>query len=97
MDQGLITYFLSTKSSVALVLKIRTMSRVVSVGGEGGYVVTMTCPVNSYKDNFVAAARTLATYSTNLYQVSDKHWALFQALGYGSQHSRQDTCPQRAH
>lgn len=34
MDQGLITYFLSTKSSIALVLKIRTMSRVVSVGGK---------------------------------------------------------------
>lgn len=51
MDQGLITYFLSTKSSIALVLKIRVMSRVVSVGGEGRYVVTMTCPVNSYKDN----------------------------------------------
>lgn len=51
MDWGPIPYFLHTKSSVALILNIEMVSRVLSAGGKGGYVVTRTYPVNSYKEN----------------------------------------------
>lgn len=51
MDQRIITYFLYTKSTITLILKIKAMSRVILAEREGGYMVTMTCPVNRYKDN----------------------------------------------
>ena len=51
MDSGLSTYFLCPKSSIALILRIGAMSRVVSSGGKGGHVVTESCLVNTHKES----------------------------------------------
>lgn len=51
MDWGLSTYFLCPKSSIALILKIGAMIRVVSSREKGGHVVTESCLVNTHKES----------------------------------------------